>query len=189
MRRFVLCLVLVSGLVGPAASVPAHAAAPAADGPSEFLVRGALLYNFMKFVEWPPSALGDTFVVGVLGDAPVTDIAAAFAGRLVQGRSVTVRPMSESDLSGTLHVLYVASDDLPQLRRVLRAMTQRPVLTVSDIPDARQPEAIINFVALETRVGFQIHLDLARTHALQVSSKLLVLAHLVRTSGPRGATP
>jgi len=40
--------------------------------PSEYQMKAAFLYNFAKFVEWPPAVLrgNSTLVIGVLGDDP-----------------------------------------------------------------------------------------------------------------------
>jgi hypothetical protein len=62
----------------------------------------------------------------------------------------------------------------------LKAVAGSPVLTVSDLPEAAQPEAVINLVAVDTRLGFQVNLELAQASGLQVSSKLLGLAKTVR---------
>lgn len=181
MRPRYTFLVLALTLVGFAGRAP-EGAGVSEGGPSELQVRGALLYNFMKFVEWPPAALTDPLIVGVMGAVSIADIEASFAGRQVQGRSVTVRPVTEADLTGPCHVIYVATDDAARLRRVLRQLGTRPVLTVSDVPDAPRPDAVINFVPVDTRVGFQIHLGLARASGLQISSKLLQLAQTVRNT-------
>jgi hypothetical protein len=84
-------------------------------------------------------------------------------------------------------VLFIASDVSAQLRNALRAVAGSPVLTVSDVPDAAQPEAVINLIAVDTRLGFQVNLELAEASGLQVSSKLLGLAKTVR--GNQGKRP
>lgn len=68
MRAYqITCFVLSLGLLLAAAR--GHAQAP----PSEYQLKGAYLYNFAKFIEWPPKAFEDgkvPFIIGVLGDNP-----------------------------------------------------------------------------------------------------------------------
>lgn len=181
------CLVIVSAVLAtvPAAFALPNAAAPA--GPSEYQVKGAFIYNFMKFVEWPPAAFTDPLVVGVLGAAPIADLEAVLADKSVRGRRIVVRVVESAGQPGPCHVLFIASDVSAQLRNALRAVAGSPVLTVSDVPDAAQPEAVINLIAVDTRLGFQVNLELAEASGLQVSSKLLGLAKAVR--GNQGKRP
>lgn len=179
MRAPVLALVLTATVL---TAVPgaAPAVTGAADGPSEYQVKGAFIYNFMKFVEWPTAAFTDPLVVGVLGPAPISDIEAAFKDKVVRGRRIVVRALDDTSVLGACHVLFITSDVVAQLRGALKAVAGSPVLTVSDLPDAAQPEAVINLVAVDTRLGFQVNLELAQASGLQVSSKLLGLAKTVR---------
>lgn len=190
MRRVLTCLVLMAAAFWTVAGArPCAAAEAAAGGPSEYLVKGAFLYNFMKFVEWPPASLSDPLVVGVLGPAPLGDIEAAFKDKTVRGHRVVVRGYDDAGRLGPCHVLFITTDAAGQLRTALRAVAGAPVLTVSDLPDAVQPEAVINLVAVDTRLGFQVNLDLAQASGLQVSSKLLGLAKSVRGGAAPGKTP
>jgi hypothetical protein len=188
MRRALTCFVLAVTALGTVAGAsPAATAGAAAAGPPEYQVKGAFIYNFMKFVEWPPAAFTDPLVVGVLGSAPIADLEAALADKSVRGRRIVVRAVENAGQPGTCHVLFITNDVSAQLRNALRAVAGSPVLTVSDVPDAAQPEAVINLIAVDTRLGFQVNLELAEASGLQVSSKLLGLAKTVR--GYQGKKP
>src|SRR5438046_9922044 len=42
--------------------------------PSEYQIKAAVLFNFAKFVEWPPEAFSEAsspFVIGILGENPL----------------------------------------------------------------------------------------------------------------------
>ncbi len=64
----VASLVLILSL-----SPVAMALQPAPQPLRQYRIKAAFLYNFAKFVEWPPEAFDDedsTLVLGVLGDDP-----------------------------------------------------------------------------------------------------------------------
>lgn len=155
------------------------------DGPGEYQVKGAFIYNFLKFVEWPAGAFTDPVVVVVLGPAPLDQFEEALRGKAVRGHAIVVRPVDDVEALGECHVVYVAAEAQNQLRALLRKVAGKPVLTVSDLPNASQPEAVINFVPVDTRLGFQVNLDRASESGLQVSSKLLGLARTVRSTQGR----
>lgn len=74
-----------------AAAVSARASS---DAHSEYQVKAAFLFNFAKFVTWPPAAFSDPhapIVIGILGDDPFKgDLAQIIAGqRITAARSTS----------------------------------------------------------------------------------------------------
>jgi len=156
---------------------------------SEYRVKGAFIYNFMKFVEWPPAAPSGPFVVGLFGATPVGPFEAVFEGRTVHGRRVVVRAFDDvAGLEGC-HVLFIAAGGTVQTRSALRAVAAQPVLTITDTGDTGGSGAMISLVPVETRLGFEVDLDLANAAGLQISSQLLSLARKVTSAPPGRRTP
>src|ERR1700676_4925790 len=57
----------------------------AGQSPTEYQVKAAYLFNFLKFVEWPDDPAADPhgkWVIGFIGDSPISDELT----RLVQGK-------------------------------------------------------------------------------------------------------
>ena len=79
-------LMAVAGLV---------ASATASAAPTEYQVKAVFLFNFSRFVEWPPAAFASPdapFVVGVFGHDPFgADLDEVVKGRSVNGRPLIVR--------------------------------------------------------------------------------------------------
>ncbi len=82
--RIALLIGVAFGLAGPGA---ARAQAP------EYEVKAAFLYNFTKFVEWPPSAFAEgngALRICVLGEDPFGRNLQTVAGEEVEGHRLTV---------------------------------------------------------------------------------------------------
>ena len=66
----------------------------------EYYVKVAFLYNFAKFVEWPPQAFkgaSDPIVLGVLGKNPFGNaLPQAVAGKTLGGRVFVVREVADA---------------------------------------------------------------------------------------------
>jgi hypothetical protein len=157
----------------------APARAHAQEGAPEYAVKAAFLYNFSKFVEWPPSAFAtaaDPIVICVLGENPFGPLLAdAVRGKKVSGREVAVRePRSVSEAAGC-HVIFIASGDR-RLDETLHELASQPVLTVSDADSAVERGAIIGLKMDERRVRFEINMIAARRAGLKLSSQLLKVA-------------
>ena len=150
-------------------------------------MKGAFIYNFMKFVEWPPAAFTDPLVVGVLGSAPIEEIEAALEDKSVRGHRIVVRAVENAGRPGPCHVLFItqrrpgaASQRAARRGGHARAHRERRARR-GPARGRDQP------VAVDTRLGFQVNLELAEASGLQVSSKLLGLAKTVR--GYQGKRP
>src|SRR5690554_1975178 len=95
-----------------AAAVCVAAPAVAQDPrPSEYQVKAAFVYNFVRFAEWPPDAFtspGAPLVVGLVGaDAFDGAFQQAFRDKVVHGRPVQVRRVRSAAEARGVHVLFV----------------------------------------------------------------------------------
>src|SRR5438552_12782691 len=78
--------------------------------PSEYQVKAAFLFNFAKFVEWPPQAFPEPaspFTIGVIGDNPFGDD----LERTLKDKAVNGRPFVSKQVKGlaelkTCHILF-----------------------------------------------------------------------------------
>lgn len=153
-------------------------------GPTEYEVKAAYLYNFGKFVQWPPrSAAGQTssFAICVLGEDPFgAALNSAVAGESISGMSVVVERILKPQDAVDCRILFISSSEESGLSDILQALGGKSVLTVSDIPDFNQRGGIIQFVLENNEVHFEVNLDAARRAGLTLSSQLLKVAIRVR---------
>jgi hypothetical protein len=166
------------------AAALAVAAASAAQAPEEE-VRAAFLYNFTKFVEWPPPSGpgGERFRMCIFADEHFTHVVDA----IVKGESVGARPLvvetpEEPEQARACHVLFLSRGE-DEAERMLTAVKDLPVLTVGDSPHFLQQGGAIQFVLENRRVRFDISLPAVERAGLRVSSNLLRVARTIRQDG------
>lgn len=180
--RWSACVLLLSSLL--------NARGPAApdNKPTQYEVEAAYLFDFGKFVTWPAGQPADSpFLICVLGQDPFGQV----LDRTVAGETVNGRPVQEKritrpqDVTGC-SILYISSSESGRLSKLLSAIQEAPVLTVSDIPDFVQQGGMIQFVLREGRVRFEVNLAPAQKNGLAMSSELLKVAvQVVRAGGDR----
>jgi hypothetical protein len=156
----------------------------AAGGASlEYQVKAAFLYNFAKFVEWPPDAFAtpDTPVgLCIMGSDPFGPDLDAIAGhQRVNGRPLSVRRLAESQPTSGCHILYLGITERHRLATVLQGLNGAPILTVGEDEDFTQMGGGLRFFLFENRVRFEINLDATNKARLKLSAKLLALARVV----------
>lgn len=166
-----------------AAAALALAAAPAhSQAASEYQAKAAFLYNFTKFVDWPPRAFASPTApinVCVLGEEYFGASLDAIQERQAQGRPLTVKRLASIGQAGTCHILFIGASEDKQVRSLLAAVKGQPVLTVGETDRFAEMGGVINLVLEDKRIKMEVNLDAAQRHGLKISSQLLRLARVV----------
>lgn len=159
------------------AATPVRAQSPA---PSEYQLKAAFLYNFAKFIEWPPKAFADDkapFIIGVLGDNPFgTDLDQLVAGKTINDHPIIIRTNLTAVEATNCHILFISSSEKKNFPEIFQTLRGTTVLTVGDTERFIEAGGIINFVPEAGKIRFQISDDAAKAARLKISSKLLSLA-------------
>jgi hypothetical protein len=151
---------------------------------AEDRIKAAFLYNFTKFVEWPPSALGSDrpfHVCLAAGAATTAEIENMLRGEEVRNRQVQVTPDAAADSSAACHLFYFGAAESERAAKALAALKNTPVLTVGEGTPFVERGGMIAFVLEDNRVKFDINKTAMDRVSLVVSSKLLRVARHVRT--------
>jgi hypothetical protein len=178
----------VVGLIGLACASALWLYSPAAAAQSEATleseVKAAFLYNFSKYVEYPPSAFtGDdakTFRICVLADPTfVKAVDAIIAGETIDGRTVTRQIPDSAGAARACNILFVGRGEMDRAQQLLAAVERAPVLTVGDAADFLKRGGAIAFIRDGDRVRFDVNVAEAQRGGLEISSRLLRVAHRV----------
>jgi uncharacterized protein DUF4154 len=150
----------------------------------EYQVKAAFLYNFARFVEWPPqisTASAEPMAICVLGQEPFARVLQdALAGKSVAERELVVRRISDVSKVGSCRILFVGSSERKRLRTILTGTRACGVLTVGETDSFTSEGGMINFTLEGGRVRFEINLEATEREGLRISSKVLSLARIVK---------
>ncbi len=151
-----------------------------------YWVEAAFLRHFAHYVEWPGEAFSEsgwTWNVGVLGPDPFGEILEnSFQGRVEQGRSFAVYRAERLEALPRCQILFIAIQDEEQRRAVLRALRDRPVLTVGEAKDFLQEGGVIRFLVSD-RVNISVNLDQAKRVMLTIQTKMLEVSSEILEHG------
>ncbi len=157
---------------------------PRAQESFEVDVKAAFLYNFPKFVAWPaPQAPTEPFRLCVVGDDALREsVERTIAGEKINGRPLESRVPSTPEEARACHMLFVGHPDADRGSRLLAAVRDLPVLTVSDSTDFARHGGGIEFVREKNRLRFDVNVPGAERAGIKVSSRLLKVARQVHES-------
>lgn len=171
--RIVQC---VSVLIAALVCAPSLSPAPV----SEQEVKAAFMFNFAKFVEWPPQTFSDSsspFVVCSFGSNGVAEaLKQGIEGKTVQNRTITVDVVTSASGAKACQVLYFDMTQTDHVAPLLHALEAAHVLTVGEMETFVDAGGIIGFVVRSNQLRFYINNAEAKKAGLKISSKLLTLA-------------
>ena len=165
------------GLVAARSATVTLAQAPAA---TEYEIKAAFLYNFAKFVEWPPEALAAPsapIVIGVLGTDPFGHtLDQIVADKQIGGHPLVIKRLKDASEADGCQIVFVGASDRTALKRLVQSKTRHAILTVGEMEGFAQEGGIIQFVIQDNKVRFQINAAAADKAGLKISAQLLKLA-------------
>ncbi|HLA34064.1 MAG TPA: YfiR family protein [Rhodocyclaceae bacterium] len=151
--------------------------------PAEYSAKAAFIYNFTRFVEWPPQAFSAPSAplnVCLLGDDPFGAHFDAIAGKRAQGRELTIKRLISVGQIAPCHLLFISASEEKRLRQVLAPLKTQAVLTVGDMDRFAENGGVVNMAVEGHRIAIEINLDAAARHGLGINANLLRLARIVR---------
>jgi hypothetical protein len=146
----------------------------------EYQVKAVFLYNFAKFVEWPPSATTGPLTICIAGRNPLgTFLDDTVRGESVGGRPIHTRIILEPEPG--CHVMFIP--DGAAVGAYLRFSRTAPTLTIGETPAFLGLGGIISFFIEDGKVRFEINPQAAERAQLRVSARLLQLSRIQNVPG------
>jgi hypothetical protein len=160
------------------------ASMPLAYADSSAGVRLGLLFNFLKFTEWPAGMFDhDTTpltICLVRGDPDLDDGIAVLDGRKVHEHPVRIAMLSHPDQAAGCQALYLPASASGSMRDYLGVTRHRVTLTVSDLPDFIDNDGMIGLVLDVNHYVFEINNERLRQAQLRLHPQVLKLAVRVK---------
>ena len=147
-------------------------------------IKAGLLYNFLKYTDWPAHALsGPSIVVCIFGDDPFKGNLNSMTGRSVNERTIAVRYVNSISATAACNLLFVNADEQNSWPQLQAFLGQKSVLTVSDFPGFAASGGMIEFGHKEDHIDAVINLDAVTASHLRVEGRLLKLVTVLNPAG------
>jgi len=158
--------------------------------PDEYQVKAAFLYNFPKFIDWPPGAFPDSsspFTICLLGRDPFgRSLEDLVLNKTINGRHTAIAHAQRVGGCPVCQIIFVSSQESSHLAEITVALRGRNVLLVGESEEFAGAGGTIQFFIQDNRVRFVINTDAAERAGLKLSSKLLALASIVHDHPSEG---
>lgn len=139
-----------------------------------------MIYNFLKYIQWPASANSGQFVIGVIGDDEVYNTLNAWYGEKERmGRLLRVKKLSSPSEAKDCQLVYIGFSASGKFEEVQGVVSTEPILIVTDKNGLGQKGSGINFKIVNNRLKFELNQSALSTSQLKVSSQLTAMAIMI----------
>lgn len=158
----------------------------------EYQIKAAFLFNFAKFVDWPPDAFPSD-------KAPITlcmfrhdpfgsSLDEIIQGKTINNRAILARRTNELPDLKPCQLVFVDKEADKGLSDVLNSLKGTSALVVGESEGFAERGGGIQFFLEDNKLRFAINVDAIQRARLNVSSKLLALARIVHSrENPKGS--
>jgi hypothetical protein len=167
----------------PVACVPGTLALAAVPAASEYEVKAAFLFQFSRFVEWPPESFASAtapLTICVLGDNPFgSTLHEISQGESVETHALVIELHEHLENLDRCHIVFVSQASTAVAPKVIAYLAGKRVLTVGDGSNFTQLGGVIGFVTVNGKVRLQVNRNSAESAQLRISAKLLRVAEQI----------
>lgn len=143
-------------------------------------IKTGLIYNFLKYIEWPPVKAGISpppLVVCIFGlKDPFEGYLLPLEGRTVSQRTITIRHVTEVEETSNCHLLFVNASEKESWPELHDFLANKSILTVGDFPGFLDVGGMIQFDDGDGRVRITLNTRALRTARLHMYKGLQELA-------------
>ncbi|MDB6039028.1 MAG: putative transrane protein [Verrucomicrobiales bacterium] len=149
-----------------------------------YQIKAAFLYNFTKFVEWPPERFPDAsspIIIGIVGNNSFArELETIVKDRKVNGRAIIVKIVESAADASLAQVMFFNAGEENRRAWLLIPNQGIGVLTVGESESFVALGGMINFTMEGDKVRFEINIGVVEKEGLKLSAQLQKLAKTVR---------
>lgn len=143
-------------------------------------IHAAMLYNFIKYVQWPNEADAGEFVVGVIGDEDVFGtLQKWYDGKPKGPKKYVIKKLSSPAEAADCQVVYVGKSKSRDFDNIKNSTTGKSILTITDGNGLGQKGSCINFKVIDGKLKFELNQATVNSSNLKVSSQLSSMAIMI----------
>lgn len=121
-------------------------------------IHSAMVYNIIKYVNWPNDAQITDFVIGVYGDDDVYKILNTWYNDKPKGtHKMKIKKIeSLSDVTET-NVVYIGKNKTRDFDAIYNLVKSKPILTISDSQNLGRRGSAFNLKVINEKLKFEIN--------------------------------
>jgi hypothetical protein len=143
-------------------------------------IHAAMLYNFIKYVQWPNETETGDFVVGVMGEENVLKtLKTWYDGKPKGTKKYVIKKLESAADAADCQVVYVGKSKSKEFENIKNTIVGKSVLTITDGNGLGQRGSCINFKVIDGKLKFELNQGVVTSANLKVSGQLTSMAIMI----------
>lgn len=144
-------------------------------------IHSMMVYNFMKYIEWPNQAKSGDFVIAVVGDKEVFNTFNSYYGtKKIGTQAISVKYFeSVGALGNEAHLVYLAQRKSGEFEDLKSKLAGKSTLLITDKMGLGKKGSCINFKVVDNKLKFEINQEAFAQSNLKVSGALTSMAIVI----------
>jgi hypothetical protein len=143
-------------------------------------IHSAMLFNFMKYIQWPNEGEGSEFVLGILGEDDVFNtMKTRYDGKPKGTKKYVIKKLTSAAEASDCQVVYIGKFKNREFENVKTAVAGKAVLTITDSNNLGQKGSCINFKVIDGKLKFEMNNASLTGANLKVSTQLSSMAIVI----------
>lgn len=164
----VAALVLVSGTTFSQDNRPMHE------------VYSMMVFNFIKYVQWPDHDKSGEFVIGVIGNGDMFNTLNTWYGGKAKGtKTYVVKKFNSAAEVTDCHVVFIDKTKSGEFENIKSKVSGKGTLVVTDKSGLGEKGSCINFKTVNDKLRFELNQSAIEASNLKVSGALSSMAILI----------
>lgn len=143
-------------------------------------IHSMMIYNFIKYIQWPDFNDGENFVIGVIGDDEVySTLSTWYGGKLRGNKKFIVKKFNSLTEITNCEILYVAKNSSKEFDAIKNKLASSSTLIITDKDGLGEKGSGINFKTVNNKLAFELNQKAIERSQLKVSGQLSSMAILI----------
>jgi len=143
-------------------------------------VYSMMMFNFVKYVQWPDHSASGNFVIGVVGNGDVFSTLSTWYGGKPRGTKTYVIKKFNSAADVTeCDVVFIDKSKSGEFESINNKVKGKGTLVITDKAGLGEKGSAINFRTIDNKLKFELNQKVLESSNLKVSSALSSMAIVI----------
>jgi YfiR/HmsC-like len=143
-------------------------------------VYSMMMFNFVKYVQWPDHTASGEFVIGVVGNADVYKTLESWYGGKPRGsKTYVIKKFNSAADLATCDVVFIDRSKSGEFDAINAKVKGKGTLVITDKAGLGVKGSAINFRTIDNKLKFELNQKAVETSNLKVSGALASMAIMI----------
>jgi YfiR/HmsC-like len=143
-------------------------------------VYSMMMFNFVKYVQWPNHTATGNFTIGVVGNAEVFNTLNNWYGGKPRGtQTYVIKKFSSAAEVADCDVIFIDRSKSGEFEAINNKVKGKGTLVITDKAGLGEKGSAINFRTIDNKLKFELNQRVVEASNLKISSSLTAMAIVI----------